>query len=160
MIRASDTNRLVAQFFQDQLKKNLGVDMEVDYVDSATYQGRFTKSQFQLVFGGWGADWPYPDNWVDEHFSKGGSHNQYLYNNPKVDDLITKVKAETDQKKQLDLYAQIQKTFIDDDAGIVPIYNRAVFLLVKPKVKNLIITGLDGEIRGDYNFWRTYIAKS
>jgi oligopeptide transport system substrate-binding protein len=160
MIRSSDTNRLVAQFLQDQLKKNLNVDLDVDYVDTATYQGRFTKSQFQFVLGGWGADWPFPDNWIDEHFSTGGSHNQYQYSNPKVDDLIKQVKAETDTKKQLDLYAQIQKIVIDDDAGIVPIYNRAVFLLLKPKVKNFIVTGLDGEIRGDYNLWRTYIAKA
>jgi oligopeptide transport system substrate-binding protein len=160
MIRSSDTNRLIAQFLQDQFKKNLGVDMDVEYVDTATYQGRYTKSQFQMVFGGWGADWPFPDNWIDELFGTGGSNNQYQYSNAKVDDLLKQVKAETDTKKQLDIYDQIQKTIIDDDAGIVPIYNRAVFLLVKPKVKNLIITGIDGEIRGDYNFWRTYIAKS
>ncbi|HEY7268300.1 MAG TPA: peptide ABC transporter substrate-binding protein [Dehalococcoidia bacterium] len=160
MIRSSDTNRLVAQFLQDQFKKNLGVDIDVDYVDSATYQGRFTKSQFQFVLGGWGADWPYPDNWIDEQFGTGGSNNQFQYSNPKVDDLIKQVKAETDQKKQLDLYSQIQKIVIDDDAGIVPIYDRAVFMLVKPKVKNFFVTGLDGEIRGDYNFWRTYIAKA
>jgi len=159
LIVATDTNRLIGQFMQDQFKKNLNVDLSVDYVDSATYQSRFTKSQFNFVLGGWGADWPFPDNWFDEHFSIGGSHNQYNFNEKKVDDLITKAKAEPDAKKQLALYNEIEKAVVDDYAAIVPIYNREIFSLVKPRVKDLIITGLDAGIRGDYNLWRTYIAK-
>jgi oligopeptide transport system substrate-binding protein len=159
MITASDTNRLIGQFMQDQFKKNLNVDLNVEYVDSPTYQSRYTKSQFNFVLGGWGADWPFPDNWIDEHFSIGGSHNQYNFNEKKVDDLITKAKAETDAKKQLSLYNEIEKAVVDDYAVIVPIYNREIFLLVKPHVKDLIITGLDAGIRGDYNLWRTYIAR-
>lgn len=159
MITATDTNRLVGQFMQDQFKKNLNVDLNVEYVDSPTYQSRYTKSQFSFVLGGWGADWPFPDNWFDEHFSIGGSHNQYNFNEKKVDDLITKAKAEPDAKKQLALYNEIEKAVVDEYAAIVPIYNREIFLLVKPRVKDLIITGLDAGIRGDYNLWRTYIAK-
>lgn len=160
MITQSDTNRLVGQFMQDQFKKNLNVELNVEYVDSPTYQSRYTKSQFSFVLGGWGADWPFPDNWFDEHFSIGGSHNQYNFNEKKVDDLITKAKAEPDAKKQLTIYNEIEKAVVDEYAAVVPIYNREIFLLVKPRVKDLIITGLDAGIRGDYNLWRTYIAKS
>jgi oligopeptide transport system substrate-binding protein len=159
MITATDTNRLVGQFMQDQFKKNLNVDLNVEYVDSATYQSRYTKSQFNFVLGGWGADWPFPDNWFDEHFATGSSHNQYQFSEKKVDDLLEKVKAEPDQKKQLSMYNEIEKAVIDEYAAIVPIYNREIFLLVKPRVKDLIITGLDAGIRGDYNLHRTYIAK-
>jgi hypothetical protein len=31
-------------------------------------------------------------------------------------------------------------------------------VLVKPRVKDLVITGLDGAVKGDYNFHKTYIA--
>jgi hypothetical protein len=48
---------------------------------------------------------------------------------------------------------------VDEYAAVVPIYNREIFSLVKPRVKDLIITGLDAGIRGDYNLWRTYIGK-
>jgi oligopeptide transport system substrate-binding protein len=150
---------VIGQFIQDQFKKNLGVDIQVEYVDSATYQSRYSKSQFNVVLGGWGADWPFPDNWLNEQFSKDGGNNQYQFSDPKVDELITKAKAESDTKKQLDLYNQVEKIVIDDDAAIVPIYNREVFTLVKPRVKNLIVTGLDAGIRGDYNLFRTYIGK-
>ena len=87
------------------------------------------------------------------------THTSVTKSEKKVDDLITKAKAEPDAKKQLGLYNEIEKAVIDEYAVIVPIYNREIFLLVKPRVKDLIITGLDAGIRGDYNLWRTYIAK-
>ena len=45
-----------------------------------------------------------------------------------------------------------------DEAGLVPLYNMRTYTLVKPNVKDLIITGVDGAIKGDLNLWRTFIA--
>ena len=160
LIRTSDTNRnVLAPFVIENFKKNLGVDVEFEFVDTGTYTSRYTKSQFQIVIGGWGADWPYPDNWLPEFLRTGGSNNQGLYSNPKFDDLMKQAIQESDDKKRLALYDQAQKLAVDDDAALAPIYNREVFILVKPKVKDLILTSLDGGIRGDYNLYRTYIAK-
>lgn len=158
-LRTNDTNRLVAQFMQDQFKKNLGVDIEIDLVDATTYQSRFARGQFNMSMSGWAADWPYPDNWLPEHFGTNGTFNVYHYSNPRVDDLLQKAAAETDTKKQLDLYRQAQKAVIDD-AATVGLYNRETFVVVKPKVRDLQVTGLDAGIRGDWNLWKTWIAKS
>ena len=40
----------------------------------------------------------------------------------------------------------------------MPLYNRELFLLVKPRVRDLIVTGIDGAIKGDYFFHKMYIA--
>jgi len=160
LIRTSDTARnITAPFVIENFKKNLGVDVEFEFVDTGTYTSRYTKSQFQVVIGGWGADWPYPDNWLPEFLGTGGSNNQGQYTNSKFDDLMKRAVQESDDKKRLALYDEAQKLGIDEDAGLAPIYNREVFILVKPKVKSLILTALDGGIRGDYNLHRTYIAK-
>ncbi len=158
ILRSSDTNKLVAQFAQEQFKKNLGVEIDVELVDSATYQSRFSKSQFSFTFGSWSADWAYPDNWLPEHFGSGGSLNVYKYSNPRVDDLLQRALAETDSKKQLDDYVQAQKAVLDDGA-VMPVYNRETFVLVSPRVRDLQVTGLDGYLRGDWNLWKTWIAR-
>ncbi len=159
LLRTTDANKLLAQFLQEQFRTNLGVDIEVDMVDSATFQSRFQKGQYNMTFSSWSADWPYPDNWLPEQFGSTGSMNVYHYSNPKADDFFQKAAAEADGTKRLDFYTQAQKLILDD-AVIAPVYNGETFLLVKPQVRDLQVTGLDGYIRGDWNLWKTWIAKS
>jgi len=157
---SNDTNRnVIAPFVIENFKKNLGIDVEYEFVDTATQNSRYTKNQHQVTINGWGADWPYPDNWLPELLGTGGSNNHTGYSSAKFDDLVKRAGAEPDEKKRLALYDEAQKVAIDEDLGLAPIYNREVFILVKPKVKSLILTSLDGGIRGDYNLHRTYIAK-
>ena len=154
---SSDTNRLVGQFIEDQLKKNLGVTVTTEYVDSKTFGGRFTGNQHQVTIQRWSADWPYPNNWLPDQFGTNALNNHSGYSSSKFDDLVKKAAAEVDEKKRLDLYAQAQKLIIDE-AVISPLYNRQTYLLVKPWVKDLIATPLDGAIKGDSNLTKTYIA--
>ena len=159
LLKSTDANKLLAQFLQEQFRTNLGVDVDVELADSATYQSRFQKGQYSVTFGGWSADWPYPDNWLPEHFGSNGGFNVYHYSNPKVDDLLQKAASEPDPAKRVDFYTQAQKLVLDD-AVVAPAYNTETFLLVKPQVRDLQVTGLDGYIRGDWNLWKTWIAKS
>jgi oligopeptide transport system substrate-binding protein len=153
----SDTNRLVGQFVQQQLKQNLGIDVEFDYVEGREYGRIFTQNLHQVVIQRWSADWPYPDNWLPDLFTTGALNNHAVYSNSAFDDLMRKAAAETDNAKRLSLYDKAHKLMIDE-AGIVPLYNPVTHVLVKPRVQNLIITGLDGAIKGDYNFHKAYIA--
>jgi hypothetical protein len=43
---------------------------------------------------------------------------------------------------------------------MIGLYNPVTYVLVKPNVKNYVITGLDGYVQGDLNFHRVYIAGS
>ncbi len=156
---ASDTNKVVGQFIQDQIKKNLGVTVDTEYVDGKTFGARFTANQHQVTIQRWNADWPYPDNWLPDLFGTGNSNNHANWSNAKFDDLMKKAKAEVDEKKRLAIYDDAQKLMLDD-AAVVPLYNPEVDILVKPKVKGLVITALDGAIKGDYNLQKVYIAGS
>jgi hypothetical protein len=81
ILRSNDTNKIVAQFAQEQFKKNLGVEIDVELVDSATYQSRFSKSQFSPTFNSWSADWAYPDNWPEQRQRR--QPQTYKYSNPR-----------------------------------------------------------------------------
>ena len=159
LMRTSDTNQIVAQYVQDQFKKVLGVDFDIEMADAATFSARFSRGQYNFTVGSWTAAWPYPDNWLSNLFSSGSSGNYFGYTNPKTDDLIQRASAELDRSKQLDLFGQAQKIVLDD-AGVAPIYHAESFLVLNPRVRDFVVTGIDGNIKGDMNLWRTWIARS
>jgi oligopeptide transport system substrate-binding protein len=149
--------RVLGQFIEDQLKQNLNIDVKTEYLDGPTYGARFTGNQAQATVIRWGADWPYPDNWLPSLFSSNSPNNHLGYNNVSFDQFMTRAAAETDNQARLDLYNQAQKLLLND-AAISPLFNLIQPVLVKPWVKGLTTTGLDGEIKGDYSLFKTYIA--
>jgi oligopeptide transport system substrate-binding protein len=153
----SDTNRLVGQFIQDQLKQNLGVDVNVDYVELKEYFGIFATGQHQVAIQRWSADWPYPDNWLPDLFTTGAPNNFDGYSNSTFDSLMQQAASESDNAKRLTLYQQAQKLMVDE-AAVVPLYNPVTYVLVRPDVMNYVITGVDGYVKGDLNFDKVYIA--
>jgi oligopeptide transport system substrate-binding protein len=153
----SDTNRLVGQFVQDQLKQNLGVDVEFEYVELQEYFRIFGSGEHQIVIQRWSADWPYPDNWLPDLFTTGSGNNFNSYSNSSFDALMLQAAAETDNDKRLALYDQAHKLLVDE-AGMIGLYNPVTYVLVKPDVMNYVITGVDGFVKGDLGFAGVYIA--
>jgi oligopeptide transport system substrate-binding protein len=159
LVTSTDTNRnVVAPFVVENYKKHLGIDVEFEFVDTATYSSRYTRNEHQIALGGWHYDWNHANNWLPELLGTGGSNNHTNYSSPQFDDLMRRAAAEVDSKKQLDLYREGQRLALKD-VGLAPIYEREVFLVIKPWVKDFTFTSLDGYVKGDYNFHRIYIAK-
>jgi oligopeptide transport system substrate-binding protein len=148
-IADTQAGRLTAEFLQEQLRTNLGVNIEIEILESATYEDRYLASEFQFVLGGWGADYADPENWLPQLFGTDAGLNQYKYSNSAVDDLLAQAAVELDNDERLDLYDQAQIIIIDEDMGIAPLYYRIRDYLVKPWVAGIITTGLDSQA-GDF----------
>ncbi len=146
---SEDIGRLSAEFVQEQLKQNLGVNIQIETLDPPSYQTRYGSGDFQLTFGGWNADYPHPENWIRDLFHTGASGNIAGYSNPKVDELIDQASADADPAAAIDLYTQAQRIILDEDAALAPIYHGVSVFLVKPYVHGLVFTPTDGEIAGD-----------
>ena len=106
----------------------------------------------------WIAGWPYPDNYLQELFASDGNNNLVSFKDAKFDDLMKRAAAEPDDKKRLAYYDEAQKLLLNA-AAIAPMYNRLSFVLVKPNVKDLTMTPLDGALRGDFNLGKTFIGQ-
>jgi oligopeptide transport system substrate-binding protein len=145
------------EFYKAQLKANLGIDVDFVYYDENDYFPRFIEGDYQVTMQSWFADWPYPDNWLPTQFTSGSPNNVSFYSNEKFDALMDQAAGELDDAKRIDLYKQGQKTMLDD-AGLSPLYNGVNITLVNPRVKQLVATGLDGALTGDFFFWKTFIA--
>ena len=158
-VTSTDSNRLVGQFLQDQLKKNLGVEIALDFVDSRTFGQRFTANQYSMATVTWIAAWPYPDNFLAELFMSEGNNNHVAYKDAKFDDLMKRAAAEPDDKKRLAYYDEAQKLLLST-APIAPMYNRLSFVLVKPNVKDLTMTPMDGALQGTSTWGRRSSASN
>jgi oligopeptide transport system substrate-binding protein len=147
------------EFVEAQLEANLNIDVTFDYVDPPVFGQRFVQNQHQAALVGWGADWPYPDSFLPELLSSAGTNNHVGYANAEFDRLVAEAASEIDDDRRIELYEQAHKLAIDE-AALAPIYNREVFLLVKPEVRNLIVTAADGGIFGDLFLHQTFVTNN
>ena len=98
----------------------------------------FEESPF-LLYAGWIADFPDPDNFLRVLFHSTSPVNRSGYNNPEVDSLLDLAWSETSYKERNDLYRRIEKMILHD-SPIIPLdYGRSRFL-VRPNVRGFSLS--------------------
>ncbi|GAB6877506.1 peptide ABC transporter substrate-binding protein [Thermaerobacter litoralis] len=124
------------EFFQQQLKQNLGINLQIVQVPFEERLERQRTQKFDIIMAGWGPDYDHPltflNMWVCD-----GPYNDGKYCSEEYDNLVKQLEQETDPAKQRDLAIELEK-LIAKDVPIVPIYHREVLYAQKPYVKNLI----------------------
>lgn len=158
IIADSQGNDLTADFVKEQLKQNLGIDINVEVLEGSIWEERFQNGDFQMTWSSWFADYADPENWLPQQFGTDGGYNIYAYSNPEVDDLFDRAAAELDNEARLALYDQAHKIIIDNDQALTPIFHPERNYLVKSNVKGLTTTGLDAE-PGDWFFTSITVEK-
>jgi oligopeptide transport system substrate-binding protein len=135
-------NQSRAEFIQAQLKQNLGINIVLDSMESKAYQAAYKDKDYELAFGGWGADYPDPQDWMGSLFGCKASNNKYNYCNQEFDQASAKGDTGTDQNQRLQAYAQAQQILVQD-LPVAPLFYRGRLVLVKPWVQNMVITPKD-----------------
>ncbi len=138
------SNRLTAEFLQEQLKQHLGIGLQIETLEEGAFFDRFFEGDFQLTWLSWLADYADPENWLPQQFSTDGGFNVLGYSNSEADELFALAAAELDQAQRLALYDQAHRIIIQDQA-ITPVFHPERTYLVKPHVAGLITTVLDAE---------------
>ncbi len=151
-------NPTIAQFVQNQIKINLGINVSLEPMERAAFSQMVNAEQHTWAWFGWGADYPDPDNWLPELFGTDAGNNHTNYSSAEFDALMAQARNELDNTKRLALYAQAHALVVDD-APVLFIQYRERFRLVKPYVKGLLYTGMDGDAPGDMFFANVYIEK-
>jgi oligopeptide transport system substrate-binding protein len=116
---------------------NLGVTVEVEYLDPVNFTQEAVSRHGQMVSYGWCADYPDPQNFLEILYQTGSDFNVAGYSNPIVDELLSTAQIEQDVTTRLSLYRQIESLLLQDFAAI-PILNNVSYVLVKPEVKGYI----------------------
>ena len=136
------------EWFQQQWKTNLGVDVGLDPIDGTTYT-QLTKSLSTLPLMGilaWCPDYYDQQDWLTTVFSSKSSSAKTGYASKAFDDLVFAADKEPDPKKRDDLYVQASR-LLSREAPVAFIYYDEAKILQKPWVKNYSITALGFEVQ-------------
>jgi oligopeptide transport system substrate-binding protein len=156
---STTSNQRRAEWTQAQLLTILNVNVTLNPMDAAAYEQVTTDPKVKISGmerGGWCVDYPHPQDWFTTVFvngKEGNGNNLSGFSDPAWEKLSVAADAEIDQTKALADYIALQNKLIDE-APVVFMYNNLGTELVKPRVKGLIPTSIDGGYPGS-QFWES-----
>jgi oligopeptide transport system substrate-binding protein len=137
----------------DQFRTILGVEVTPTPLDGAVWAGNTSANATYPsinAFGGWGQDYPDPQNWLSLVYACDTFYAQAIgYCNEAFDAVIARADRELDPTKRLALYADATRLLYADTVAVMVSHNRAN-VLVKPTVTGLVATPSDFGFPGQY----------
>jgi len=108
-------SRQMGQFYQRGLK-DIGLNVEVEYMDWPTFQDRVKTKSAQMFLLGWVADYPDAESFLQLFYSKNASPgtNNFNYSNPEFDKIYEKVSVMSDSPERTRLYQKAEQIVIED----------------------------------------------
>ncbi len=121
--------------------ENLGVEVEIQQVEWATFLSDLNKRRFQAFGGlGWEADYPDPQDFLDVLFHSESDKNNGAYSNPDVDLLLEQARLESNIDNRLKLYNEAEQIIVDEGVWIPLWFEGEGHVLIKPYIEGYVIT--------------------
>lgn len=137
ILRDDATEAALGAFLQEQWKNILGIDLELQTVDSQTRQQRFNDGDFQILTGGWGHDYPDAENWLIGLYNTGASINKQECSDPDIDAALDAAQFEQDQATRFESLQEAESIIVSTLCGIAPLYNRGNFYLISDNLNGV-----------------------
>jgi len=136
--RNSERPQIMAQYIQSEIKKNLGVDLQIQLFDHKVFRNQLTTANFPMMLMVWAADYPDGDTFMGL-FETGTGNNMTRYSNAKVDENIKKAREDWNSVKRDLLYKEAQNILQVKEAAVLPLYYEENEALVSSGVKGFSI---------------------
>lgn len=127
---------LSIEVMADMWAQTLGVEVEIQQVEFATYLQDLYRNRLQAFFGGWEADYPDPQDWLDILFHSESPRNDGNYSNAEVDRLVEQARTEQDVVLRTELYQQAEQLIVDDVAWLPVWWDTQGLALIKERVND------------------------
>jgi 4-phytase/acid phosphatase/peptide/nickel transport system substrate-binding protein len=134
LFTATPRGRANAQVIQ-QFWKQIGVDMEIEQVDQATFPPRAFQRKFDII--GWRiVDFPDPDVQMFANFYSKSPLNLANYSNPELDKLLEESRVTADEGKRTEAYCAISR-LLNKEATWMWFFQNTYYAMAKAKVKGI-----------------------
>lgn len=121
--------------------QNLGVDVEIQQVEWATYLEDLEGQKFQAYAGlGWEADYPDPQDFLDILFHTDSSINHGGYSNSGLDSILEEARITQDPGQRVSLYHQAEQMIVDDAVWVPLWFSGDRYALIKSYVQGYQMT--------------------
>ncbi len=150
---ASSTIKTVLEFLQQEWKKNLGISIQLQALESKAYvEWRVARKTqpYNMHFGQWGSDYGDASNWHNFLFASTTDFYNAKWKNTEYDDLIAKAAGNADKAAREKQYQQAE-VLLMNDMPHMPIYHGQSFFVIKPTVQGIYHPAILGTVpRGKY----------
>jgi oligopeptide transport system substrate-binding protein len=144
----TSAQRDIATYIQDQYKKNLGADFDVEIVTFDAALDRVDAEDYQISYAfGWIGDYDDPMTFMDLYLSDSPFNNSF-FENEEYDRLIRGAQTESDLDKRMQMMLEAEKILIEE-AGTVPAWFDADSGVKKPYFKSFAPHSFGGD---DYKY--------
>ena len=136
-ISGTDTTyRQMGQFLQSAMVE-IGLDIDVEYLDWPTYLEKLRTKAVQLYSSGWIADYPDVENFLQVFYSKNSPWpNSSNYSNPEYDKLFEQASLMSDSAERTELYRKAERVVVED-APCAFLYHRIFYVMYHNWIGNL-----------------------
>ena len=130
------------QAVADMWDRNLGVQIEFQEVEWATFLQEVDNYRLQSFSLAWSPDYPDPHTFVDVLFRSDSTINQTQYSNAEVDALLDEATTEPDPARRVQLYQEAEQIIVDEATWVPMWWGTEGKILVKQNVNNFRISPL------------------
>ncbi len=119
----------------------LGVEVEIQQVEWATYLEDLNDAKFQAYAGlGWQADYPDPQDFLDILFHTDSALNHGAYSNPELDVILERARTLQDPLERIEEYRKAEVMIVEDGAWVPLWFTGERHVLLKPHVEGYRVT--------------------
>lgn len=119
--RNSERPRIVTQYLQSELKKNLGLNVQIQLYDHKIFRDQLVTQNIPMMLMTWSADYPDGDSFLSL-FETGGGNNMTRYGQAAYDEKIQKARMEWNTLKREMLYREAASMIQVKDAIVLPLF--------------------------------------
>jgi len=141
LFNTSEDNRRIAEAIQAMWRRELGVPVELENQEFASYMQTTTNLRYAVARRSWIGDYLDPNTFL-EPLRTGDGNNRTGWSDPLYDSLLRAAAATVQPARRFAILREAEGRALDA-AVFLPIYHYATHELVKPYVRGLHHTALD-----------------
>ena len=123
--------------------KEIGVTMNLSVEDSGVWSSDWADGNLEVTALGWYPLYADADNHMYTYFYSGNAAKKSsFYNNPEVDDLLSRARVSQDPDERAELYKQADNIIVHEDWATIPLFWPEGTFVAKSYVKNAKVGNL------------------
>ncbi len=121
LYNTSEAHKQVAEAVAKQWEEVLGVRVVLANCEWKSYLADTSALNYQIARASWVGDYLDPDTFISM-WRSGGGNNRTGWSSPAFDARLDAAQAETDPQARLTLYRDLERTLVEDEFPILPVY--------------------------------------
>lgn len=151
---AADTrNHRIAQAVQDQWRQSLGIQVQLEPLESKVYFDRVAKGDFQLACGSWFADFNDPVNFLEIFKTKHVTANSTGWESLDYQAALQASYLATTGEERKETLKKTEE-IIMEEMPVIPVFHVSMMHVQNDHLKDVVLTG-----SGQIDFKWAYVAE-